>query len=152
MQACWRLLLLAWALTSLFVLALPSASTCLCADTRFGGLVLGNDEPASGYLLAARGIKHAIPESRLGHIFRNAPGHIPDTPANRALLQNVADDAATTLGVDKWGNTWSARTLDNGTQVWTQTRGGQIVNGGLNEVPRVFSPDAGLVPPVPGGF
>ncbi len=35
---------------------------------------------------------------------------------------------------------------------WTQTRGGQIVNGGLNQVPRLFSPDAGLVPPVPGGF
>jgi hypothetical protein len=167
---------LACVLASLLVPALTSASarTGPYAETRVRGLDLGNqysirasgaltldthqgygpayDDLASDFLPAARGIRHAIPEGRLGHIFRNAPGHLPDTPANRALLQNVADDAATTLGVDKWGNTWSARTLENGTQVWTQTRGGQIVNGGLNQVPRVFSPDAGLVPPVPGGF
>jgi hypothetical protein len=45
-------------------------------------------------------------------------GHVADTPANRKLLQEVADDAATTLGVDKWGNTWSARILEDGRQVW----------------------------------
>jgi len=107
------------------------------------------DQLASDSLLAARGARHAIPEGRAGHIFRDAPGHLPDTPANRSLLQGVADDAGTTLGVDKWGNTWSARTLDDGTQVWVQTRGGEIVNGGLNQVPRTFHPETGLS--APGG-
>jgi hypothetical protein len=47
-----------------------------------------------------------------GHVFRDAPVHLSDSPANRKLLQGVADDPATTLGADKFGNTWSARTLD----------------------------------------
>lgn len=98
---------------------------------------------------AARGASHAIPEGRVGPIFRDAPGHLPDTPANRSLLQGVADDASTTLGVDKWGNTWSARALDDGTQAWVQTRGGEIVDGGLNQVPRTFHPETGLS--APGG-
>lgn len=38
----------------------------------------------------------------------------------------------------------SARTLDDGTQVWAQTRNGDIVNGGLNQTPRPFNPQSGL--------
>ncbi len=93
---------------------------------------------------AAKGVTHAIPEDQLPHIFRDTPGHLPDTPANRKLLQGVADDPATTLGTDKYGNTWSARTLDNGTQAWTQKRNGNIINGGLNQTPRPFNPQTGL--------
>jgi filamentous hemagglutinin len=78
------------------------------------------------------------------HIFRDAPGHLPDTPENRELLQHIADDPATTLGVDKFGNTWSARTLDDGTQAWTQTRNRAIINGGVNPTPRPFNPQTGL--------
>jgi len=48
------------------------------------------------------------------------------------ILTDVADDASTTLGSDKWGHIWSARTLDDGTQVWTQTRNDETINGGLN--------------------
>ena len=98
---------------------------------------------------AAKEGRHAIPEGRLGHIFRDAPGHLPDTPANRKLLQGVADDPATTLGPDKFGNTWSARTLDDGTQVWVQTRNGDIINGGLNQTPRTFNLRTGLSRPQP---
>lgn len=86
-----------------------------------------------------------IPDSRLGHIFRDAPGHLRDTAANHRLLQEVAEDTATTLGTDKYGNLWSARVLDDGTQVWTQVRNGEIINGGLNLVPRDFSPLTGSV-------
>ena len=88
-----------------------------------------------------------IPEGRAGHIFRDADGHLPDTPANRQLLQDTAGDPANTLGSDQYGNTWSAKTLDDGTQVWVQTRNGQIINGGLNEVPRTFNPQTGLSSP-----
>lgn len=57
---------------------------------------------------------------------------------------SVADDAATTLGTDKFGNTWSAVTRADGTQVWTQTRNGKIINGGVNNTPHSFNPETGL--------
>lgn len=107
-----------------------TASTTPSADARFDATTTGQQRtasapgsstPSSSSVLAARGVTHAIPEGRLGHIFRDAPGHLADTPANRKLLQGVADDPATTLSADKFGNTWSARTLDDGTQAWTQT-------------------------------
>lgn len=85
-----------------------------------------------------------ISEGRLGHIFREAEGHLPDTLGNGQLLQGVADDPATTLGSDKYGNIWSARTLNDGSQVWTQTSNGEIINGGLNSIPRTFNPESGL--------
>jgi len=74
---------------------------------------------ASESLVAPKGIAHVIPESCLGHIFRDAPGHLRDTVANRRLLQEVAEDVGTTLGTDKYGNIWSARLLPDGTQAWT---------------------------------
>lgn len=98
----------------------------------------------SGNARAAREVSHAIPEGRLGHIFKDAPGHLADTPASRKLLQGVADDPATTLGADKFGDTWSAGKLDDGSQAWTQTRNGDIVNGGVNPTPRPFNPATGL--------
>jgi filamentous hemagglutinin len=91
--------------------------------------------------------RHTIPPGRAGHIFRDAEGHLPDTSANRDLLTNVADDASTTLGTDRFGNVWSARVLPDGTQVWTQTRGDHIVNGRLNRTPRSFDPLAGMSGP-----
>lgn len=90
-----------------------------------------------------------IPESRLGHIFRDTPGHLRDTAANRRLLQEVADEVGTTLGTDKYGNIWSAKLLPDGTQVWIQVRNGEIINGGLNLVPRNFNPLTGLSSPTP---
>lgn len=99
-------------------------------------------------------VENALPagESELGHIFRDVAGHLPDTSANRQLLQGVANDPKGSMGTDQFGNTWSAKTLPDGTQVWTQTRNGQIINGGLNQTPRAFNPQTGLSAPVrPGG-
>ena len=95
---------------------------------------------------AGEQISNRFPENpgQIEHIFRNAEGHLPDTPANRQLLQQVADDPSTTLGTDKFGNVWSARTLEDGTQAWVQTRDGVIRNGGLNQTPRVFNSNTGL--------
>ncbi len=90
-----------------------------------------------------------IDETKTGHIFRNAPGHLPDdTPANRKLLTDTANAPANFLGTDKRGNDWYARTLDDGRQVWTSSRGGQIGNGGINEIPRAFNPLTGLSAPI----
>ena len=83
-------------------------------------------------------------ESQLRHIFRDAEGHIPDTPSNRQLLKDVANNPKTTLGTDRFGNVWSAKPLKNGTQAWTQTRNGVIQNGGINQVPKSFNPQTGL--------
>ena len=75
---------------------------------------------------------------QVNHIFRDAPGHLLDTPANRQLLLRVADDPATTLGTNRWGVETSAQMLDDGTQVWVQTLYGIVQNGGLNLSPRVW--------------
>lgn len=48
----------------------------------------------------------------------------------------------------KFGNTWSAKLLDTGEQVWTQTRNGQIINGGINKVPKQFNSETGLSSPI----
>jgi len=67
-----------------------------------------------------------------------------DIPNNRQTLRRVADDARTTLGSDRFGNTWSSQTQKDGTQVWTQTRNGEIVNGGVNQTPRAYNLQTGL--------
>ncbi|MFE8604040.1 SitA5 family polymorphic toxin [Archangium violaceum] len=88
-----------------------------------------------------------IPEGRAKHIFRDAPGHLRDTPTHRQLLQEVASDESARLGTDKFGNEWFARTNPDGTQVWVQVRHGEIINGGLNQVPRNYNAQMGLSAP-----
>ncbi|HZH76239.1 MAG TPA: hypothetical protein VEY88_09410 [Archangium sp.] len=88
-----------------------------------------------------------IPEGRAKHIFRDAPGHLRDTPTNRQLLREVAADESVKLGTDKFGNEWFARINPDGTQVWVQVRHGEIINGGLNQVPRNYNSQMGLSAP-----
>lgn len=94
---------------------------------------------ASDDAVAARGIA-SLPSKpgQLGHIFRNARGHLADTPANRQLLTDVASNPANRIGVDAFGNVRSALIRPDGTQVWVSTRNGVIQNGGLNQVPQAF--------------
>lgn len=82
-----------------------------------------------------------IDEKRAKHIFRDKEGHLPDTPSNRKLLNDVANNPQNRVSVDKYGNEWFARTDANGNQVWAQVRGDRIINGGVNNPPR--SPNAG---------
>ena len=99
---------------------------------------------------AAPNTKFPPNEAQIQHIFREAEGHLPDTPANRSLLQGIADNPAHTLGTDQFGNTWSAGINTDGTQTWVQTRNGVIINGGVNQTPRTFNPNTGLS--APGGY
>jgi filamentous hemagglutinin len=92
-----------------------------------------------------------IDDKRAKHIFRDKEGHLPDTPANRKLLEDVASDPRARLSVDKYGNEWFARTDANGNQVWAQVRGDRIINGGVNNPPRTVNPQTGLsAPNAPG--
>jgi hypothetical protein len=114
-------------------------------------IVLANGQPQE-QSLPADGQQHVtFPEKRAGHIFRPEKGHLKDTPANRKLLVDLAEDAGARLGTDRFGNVWSARTNADGSQVWVETRNGEIINGGLNASPRTFNPQTGLSAPAPLG-
>ncbi len=73
------------------------------------------------------------------HIFRNAPGHMEDTPENRAQLLALISDPAAFAGEDRYGTRWYARTLSDGRQLWAQRRGNRLRNGGINAPPRDFT-------------
>ncbi len=88
-----------------------------------------------------------LPEERAKHIFRDAPGHLRDTPTHRQWIQEVAADESARLGMDRFGNEWFARTNPDGTQVWAQVRHGHIINGGLNQIPRNYNSQLGLSAP-----
>ncbi|PMS14281.1 hypothetical protein FNF07_05190 [Trinickia caryophylli] len=92
-----------------------------------------------------------IDDSRAGHIFRDSDGHISDTPANRQLLENVANDPSAVLGTDKYGTTWAAKTNPDGTQTWVGIRGGKVSYGGINQTPKSFNPQTGLASPTRPG-
>ncbi len=83
-------------------------------------------------------------EKNLKHIFRKAPGHLIDTPANRKILLEVAGNSENFLGVDKYGNAWHAKTQKNGQQIWTMSRDGAIRNAGSNNQPKPFQNETGL--------
>jgi hypothetical protein len=77
-------------------------------------------------------------ENNVKHIFRNSPGHLTDTPANRQLLIDVASNAKNYLGKDKFGHEWYAKVRDDGSQVWVRVLNGEIRNGGLNPESKSF--------------
>jgi filamentous hemagglutinin len=85
-------------------------------------------------------------------MFRDASGHISDTPANRKLIEDIANDPATMLGVDKKGNSWSAKMMPDGTQAWAQIRDGKVINAGINKTPISFDPNTGLSSPIRPGW
>ena len=72
---------------------------------------------------------------------------MPDTPANRQLLLEISGDLKNFLGTDKYGKTWHAKMQENGTEVWTCSRNGEIRNEGLNKTPKNFDREAGLSSP-----
>ncbi len=101
--------------------------------------------------LFSKHTKNVIDEKRVRHIFRSKRGHFSNTTKNRKLLESVANNPSTTLGKDKFGNIWSAQTRPDGTQVWTQMRGGKIINGGINQAPRQFNSETGLASSIKPG-
>ncbi len=86
-----------------------------------------------------------ISEADAAHIFRDAPGHMSDSPEAREALLGLVADPANFIGRDRYGTEWYAATLADGAQMWAQVRGGRVRNGGRNEKPRdYFSLATGL--------
>lgn len=82
--------------------------------------------------------------SQTDHMFGEREGHLPDTPANRRLIEDLANDDSCKLGSDKWGKEWYARMNPDGTQTWVSVRDGVIQDCGENTTPRPWDPEAGL--------
>jgi hypothetical protein len=93
--------------------------------------------------------KNKLPDNHsiLRHIFREADGHIQDTPENRALLEETANNPANFRGVDKYGNEWYTRTRSDGRQVWVEARNRTIFEGGINATPKLWNSETGLKTP-----
>jgi len=94
--------------------------------------------------------KKKLPEnkSQNDHIFRDEEGHLRDTPENRELLENTANNPNNYLGKDQYGNEWYAYNRADGSQVWVRTQGDIINNGGVNTTPRLWDPNTGLNKPL----
>lgn len=83
-------------------------------------------------------------DSQLKHIFRNKSGHLLDTPKNRGILVDLANDSSKYKGTDKYGNRWNIEIDNKGRQVWVTVQKNTITNGGRNDVHRNWDMETGL--------
>lgn len=83
-------------------------------------------------------------DSQLKHIFRNAEGHLSDTPENRRKLVTLSNDSSKFQGKDVYGNSWNSDILSDGSQLWVRYRNGVINNGGKTYPPREWDDDTGF--------
>lgn len=83
------------------------------------------------------------------HMFRNSAGHVDNSPTNRALIENTANNPANLRGPDSEGNDWYSMQLKSGAQAWAEVRNGKITNGGINpaNANRDYNPVTGLNKP-----
>ncbi len=88
-------------------------------------------------------------KSKSAHIFGNRPGHLVDTPKNRATLLRIANDEKLYVDTDMWGNEWYIEPCKNGGQHWVRARNGKINEGGYNRTPVEWNPKTGLYRPMP---
>ena len=69
---------------------------------------------------------------------------VPDTPENRKMLVDLANNKELHRGIDRYGNDWHVRQNADGTQDWTRSRNQVINNGGRNNVPEPWNDNTGL--------
>jgi hypothetical protein len=81
----------------------------------------------------------------INHIFLNKRGHLPKSPENYRLLDGLVKNASNHIGSDQYGSQWFAKILENGKQLWARAHGGKVRSGGLNEIPKLYSPETGLL-------
>lgn len=78
--------------------------------------------------LAARMPKH---KAQINHIMANRPGHLPNTKANRQILEKLSRDKRYYIKKDSNGNKIYSK-VSNGKEYWVYVRNGIIQNGGAN--------------------
>lgn len=83
-------------------------------------------------------------DAQLKHIFSGREGHLTDTPANRKLLTDLANDSSKFIGKDKYGNSWNSEINSDGSQNWVRYQNGTINEGGRNTTPRPWNNETGL--------
>lgn len=66
-----------------------------------------------------------------------------DTPSNRKLLTDLANNKEKFIGTDKYENSWNAEINSNGKQNWVRYQNGTINEGGQNQVPRQWDNETG---------
>ena len=112
--------------------------------------VLAEGGSAEGFNLARVGVTNTVTksESILGHIFRDARGHVnPSTVASQnryiSLFEEVANNPANlnssvlnSFQRTAGGFKGYSKIYRNGQQVWTQTLYGKIINAGVNIIPK----------------
>lgn len=83
-------------------------------------------------------------DSQLKHIFRKKAGHLKDTPENRVLLEQTANNENNYIGSDAFGNQWYSQMLSDSKQIWVEVRNDTIQNGGINSPPRYWNNQTGF--------
>ena len=89
-------------------------------------------------------IKMPRNDSQLKHIFRDEEGHLPNTPENRKMISDLANDVQYYVGKDCYGNDWHIRNNEDGTQDWVRHQNMVINEGGKNISPITWDPETGL--------
>ena len=94
----------------------------------------------------AANTRQSLPQNnaQLKHIFSGKDGHLTDTPQNRQLLSDLANDTSKLAGKDKYGNSWNIETTKEGFQNWVRYQNGTINEGGRNLVPRICNNSTSL--------
>lgn len=82
-------------------------------------------------------------DAQIKHIFSGKEGHLEDTPSNRKLLTDLANNKEKFIGTDKYGNSWNAEINSDGKQNWVRYQNGTINEGGQNQVPRQWDNETG---------
>ena len=83
-------------------------------------------------------------DSQTMHFMGDREGHLPDTPENRKLLEDLANDMNYYRGKDKYGNNWHVRMNEDGSQDWVRHQNMLINEGGRNNNPRPWNDETGL--------
>lgn len=82
--------------------------------------------------------------SQLAHMFRESPGHLSDTPLNRQIIMELANNDANKVGMDGRGLIWYAKMEADGSQLWASVRNGVVQNCGKNDPPHEWDDETGL--------
>ena len=79
------------------------------------------------------GSKNVMLEGKLANHLFKGEGKLLDNETNRSLITKLSN--GNSLGVDAYGKSWYAKTLGNGTQIYSYAQNGVIKGAGINITP-----------------